>query len=170
MTAGRGPLPSPEAGDPEEQLQACREAALRFLAPRPRSSAEVQRRLTRRGFAPGIITATLRWLEERGYLDDAAFAAFWAENRSQFRPRGQRLLRQELLQRGIAPELAQRASVSVDEEESAYRAAQRWARRLAGSDAITFRRRLGAFLFRRGFAAEVVERTVEQIWRETTVA
>jgi len=54
----------------------------------------------------------------------------------------------------------------IDDEESAYRAAQKRGRTLAKEDYETFRRKLGAFLRRRGFSYEVVSRTTERLWQE----
>jgi regulatory protein len=148
----------------------CREAALRFLAYRPRSVAEVRRRLARQGHAPDVIEATVQWLESYHLVDDRAFATFWAESRAQFRPSGPRLLRAELAQRGVSPDLTREVVAGVDEEEGAYRAAAKRAARLAREDEAAFRRKLGAFLERRGFAYDVIARTVERIWREPPVS
>lgn len=150
--------------------QRCREAALRYLAYRPRSAAEVRARLARQGYPPETIEATLGWLEQYALVDDRAFAEFWVESRQQGRPSSQRLIRAELLQRGVPGELARTAVDGVDDEESAYRAAARRAVKLSREDEAVFRRRLRAFLERRGFDYDVIARTVERIWRETPVS
>src|SRR5215467_2597077 len=77
------------------------DAALRFLAPRPRSRAEVRLRLLapRRGHEPVQAEAVERALDRLaslGMLDDAEFAAFWVENRERFSPRSARAMSQEL--------------------------------------------------------------------------
>ena len=167
-TATPDDLPPAEAR--KRQAQACRDAALRLLSSRPRSVAEVRTRLLRRGHAPDVVDATLTWLHEYELVDDAAFAAFWAETRAQFRPSGQRLLRAELAQRGVPAELAREVVATVDEEEGAYRAAAKRAARLPRADELAFRRKLGGFLQRRGFDHDVVLRTVERVWREIAVA
>lgn len=154
----------------EQALAACRDAALRFLSYRPRSVAEVRRRLTRQGHAADVIEATVQWLAGYQFVDDRAFAEFWAESRAQFRPSGQRLLRVELAQRGVPADLAREVVASVDEEEGAYRAAVKRAAKLARDDEDAFRRKLGAFLERRGFDYDVIARTVERIWREPPVS
>jgi SOS response regulatory protein OraA/RecX len=50
--------------------------------------------------------------------------------------------------------------------ESAYLAAQRKVRALAGLDYNTFRRQLGDHLLRRGFDYETVHATVRRLWQE----
>jgi regulatory protein len=167
-TAAADHLPASE--ERERLAQACRDAALRFLSYRPRSVAEVESRLLRQGHAPEIVEATLTWLHEYELVDDEAFAAFWTESRTQFRPSGQRLIRAELAQRGVPADLAREAVAAVDEEDGAYRAAAKRATRWSREDELDFRRKLGSFLQRRGFDHDVVLRTVERVWRETPVA
>ena len=48
-------------------------------------------------------------LEARGYVDDRAFAATWAEVRARERAVGRERLREELVARGVARPLAETA-------------------------------------------------------------
>jgi len=102
-----------------------------------------------------------------GLLDDEAFAHYWVENREEFKPRARRLLRYELEQKGLESAAIAEAVEEVSEEESAYRAGLARAARYAHLDRQTFRARLGGFLQRRGFSYEVVNETVNRLWRET---
>ncbi|GIW08311.1 MAG: hypothetical protein KatS3mg060_3116 [Dehalococcoidia bacterium] len=167
-TADADDPPTPEAR--ERRVEACRDAAVRFLSYRPRSVAEVRARLLRHGHDPDVVHAVLEWLRDYNLVDDEAFAEFWAESRAQFRPSGQRLLRYELAQRGVPTETAKTVVERVDEEDGAYRAAVKRAARLSRENEIEFRRKLGSFLQRRGFETEVILHTVERIWREAPVA
>ena len=58
------------------------------------------------------------------------------------------------------------AVAAVCDEEAAYRAAGRRLRAVQDSDYETFRRRLGDFLFRRGFSYEVIRHTVDRCCEE----
>jgi regulatory protein len=142
------------------------EAALRLLAYRPRSEAEIRQRLARRGMPPQVIQETIARLREQGLLSDATFARFWVETREQSSPRGRRLLWQELSAKGIEREVARQAIAPVAEEDAALRAAQKKAHHLQGQDYTIFRRRLGDFLLRRGFPYPTVRTIVERLWRE----
>ena len=143
----------------------CLNAALRLLSYRPRSEAEIRTRLSRR-FNGETIEGVILQLRERQMIDDVAFAAFWREARDSFSPRGTLLLKVELRNKGIDPELIDKVLDGIDDEESAYRAAQKRGRTLAKEDYETFRRKLGAFLRRRGFSYGVVNRTTERLWQE----
>jgi len=142
------------------------EAALRLLAYRPRSEAEMRQRLTRRGLPEEVVQETIARLRQQGLLSDAAFARFWVEARDQNSPRGRRLLWQELTAKGIGREITRQAIAAVAEEDAALRAAEKKARHLQGQDYPVFRRRLGDFLLRRGFPYPTVRTTVERLWRE----
>ena len=78
--------------------------ALRFLEYRPRSVEEVRRRLSLHGLSTEVVKEVLKRLAKVKLIDDAAFAAFWLENRSTFRPRGRRALRMELRLKGVLDE------------------------------------------------------------------
>lgn len=92
---------SPAAPGPELAL----EIATRFLATRPRSRWEVERRLVRAGTDEETRRSTLERLAQLGLLDDTAFARWWVEQRDRHAPRGQRMIEAELRQHGIGQDV-----------------------------------------------------------------
>ncbi len=150
----------------KDRYTRCLDAATRYLAYRPRSLAELQSRLTRRGFDEETQQSVLARLKEQGLVDDAVFARYWADNRESFSPRSQRLTRLELQKKGVASEVVDSIVGSIDDAESAYRAASTRLNSLRRLDETVFRRRLGDYLKRRGFGYEVVASTVNRLWRE----
>ena len=131
----------------------------------PGPEAETRRRLERRFDGPAI-DRTIGKLKALGFLDDAAFAREWRASRERRRPRGEPLLRRELLEKGVAPGVVQEALEGYDAEANAYNAGRRLARRLPLDDCATFRRRLWGRLRRRGFSHEVIDGTVSRLWSE----
>ncbi len=83
--------------DPAELL----DAAARYLEARPRSEAEVRRKLLRLGYRAEMVDAAVAKLLAVGYLDDEAFARSWVESRDRARPRGEHALRRELGLMGV---------------------------------------------------------------------
>jgi len=161
-----------------------RQAALDLLAYRPRSVAELRRRLLRKDFPAATIDACLADLQERGWLDDDAFAATFVRERIRRKPRGRRGLVSELRSRGIGADRAARVveetleAEEVSEMDLARAAARAWSRRAGGAghaagataaerDAwqLRQRRRLYAYLTRRGFSADVVGAVVAEVTR-----
>ncbi len=140
------------------------DAAARFLEARPRSTAEVRRRLTTAGYRGELVDAAIVRLTELGYLDDAAFAQAWVESRDRAHPRGEHALRQELRLKGVDRGLIdgvlgerQRRTEQDPEQPSADAAAaaellQRNARSLGRvADPRRRRQRAYALLARHGF-------------------
>jgi regulatory protein len=141
-----------------DQASRATEAALVFLSYRPRSEKEVRDRLRRGGYEQDAIEHAIARLHEWRYLDDADFARRWVENRTAHRPRGRRLLQQELRHKGIDGEIARDAidDADLDETGAAEALARRRLPSYAGDEPAAIRRRLGAYLARRGYGYDVI--------------
>jgi regulatory protein len=152
----------------EDEAARATETALAFVAYRPRSEREVRDRLRRGGYGQDAADHAIARLLDWRYLDDEEFARRWIENRSTHRPRGRRLLQQELRRKGIAAETAREAVAEADLDEAA--AAETLARRrlasYAGEDPAVVRRRLGDYLVRRGYGYDVVRAAVDRVMGE----
>jgi len=144
----------------------CLNAAAHYLSYRPRSEFELRERLHQRGFDGDSVEAVLAKLKEQGLVDDMAFAQFWKDNRESFSPRSQWLTKLELRRKGVANNIIDQIADTIDDEDSAYRAALSKARSLSLSDYQNFRRRLGDYLKRRGFGYGAINHTVERLWPE----
>ena len=149
-----------------DHYQRCLNAAIRYLGYRPRSEAEIRQRLHRHGFDSDCTEKTLARLKEQGLVDDTAFARFWKDNREAFSPRSRRLTKLELKRKGLDSDIIEQVVGEVDDSDSAYRAALSRARRLPLADYQDFRRRLGQYLGRRGFSYNVINETIERVWKE----
>ena len=149
-----------------DEAERAHEYALRFLSYRPRSKAEVKRRLVRKGYSESIASGEMQRLVGTGLLDDEAFAEFWISNREQFRPRGQYALRQELRQKGIDDRIIDAMLVEIDDTENAYRAAKRKFSSWLQLEPDMARRKLSGYLRRRGFGYEAVQEVWERMRSE----
>ena len=87
--------------------------ALKQLARRELSEAQLRQRLTRRKFSPDDIDTTIARLLQDGSLDDARTAAAIARSQLSLKKRGQRRVRREIEAAGIASALAERAVADV---------------------------------------------------------
>ncbi|MDI3340543.1 MAG: RecX family transcriptional regulator [Sphaerobacter sp.] len=148
-----------------DEAERATQAALHFLSYRPRSEREVRDRLHRRGFSDEAIAAAIERLERWRYLDDAAFARFWVENRAEHQPRGRRALRAELRAKGVEPELVEVAidEVGGDEQAAALALARKRVTALRGLDPSVQRRRLAGYLQRRGYDWDTVRRVLDAV-------
>lgn len=130
------------------------------------SATEIARYLSERGFAGDCITTTVTRLESERALDDMRAAESHVVARGQRGGRGQRLVRKELLQRGISAGIADTAMVELDDDASAYGVALLRARRRIWTDATAFATTMGPFLQRRGFDYETSRRAISAAWQE----
>jgi regulatory protein len=144
-----------------------RDAALSLLSHRARSSAELKRRLARKGYDADVADETVERLSGLGVVDDAAFAESFVRDRVRLRPRGRRRLAGELRAKGVDADTARAAIDGVMEAEStsdldlARQAAARWKPR-PGEDPRRARNRLHAFLARRGFGGEAIHTVLRE--------
>jgi regulatory protein len=151
-----------------DRFERCLNAALLFLGYRPRSEAEIRTRLEKRGYTGGEIERVIERLKNLKLVNDAAFAEYWKENRNNFKPRGQRMLKLELRHKGLDPGTISEAVEGIDELENARRAAEAKARSLPATDYLLFRQKLGGYLQRRGFDYGVISKIVKLVWEERT--
>ena len=141
--------------------------AVRFLAARPRSVAEVRGRLRRAGIDDGATAQAVERLEHEGLIDDQQFAAYWVGQRQTFRPRGPRALRFELLSKGVSDQAMAPAVATAagEQNEAACRAALAEARRRRSASEADFTRSLTSYLTRRGFDFSVTRAAVRELWK-----
>jgi len=90
---------------PEEDFKQARALAYRYLSHRDRSVRDTADHLKKKGFEEAVVQETLRYFKEANYLDDRRFAEHWARTRAENKQFGKYRLRQELLGKGLAPEL-----------------------------------------------------------------
>lgn len=149
----------------QDSQEAALQRALNFISYRPRSIAEVQRRLRKHEVSEETIEAVIERLKTNGLLNDADFAKRWVEDRAVFRPRGARALRAELRLKGMADGVIDETLQSIDEHSLARQAAQKKMRALQNLDWDTFRNKLSAHLARRGFSYEICAEVSREAWQ-----
>ena len=150
----------------EAELAEAKEASLRLLSDRARTTADLRRRLQSRRFSSQAIDATIRMLEEQGLLDDVAYAETFVRERLATRPMGTERMAWELRQRGVDEEVVRQVvNTHLDpatESQAALKAARQRLERLRNLDEDAARHKVRAFLARRGFDEDVIEDVVNQ--------
>lgn len=146
----------------DDEVRRAIATALNALAYRARSEGEIAQRLRQKGFPQPAIDATLERLRGWQYVDDADFASRWIENRQEHRPRSERMLAQELRQKGVdVGTIAESiAGAGIDEVGDAKELAAKQRAKLAPLDPETRTRRITGFLSRRGYSWEVIRQAL----------
>ncbi|OGO28661.1 MAG: hypothetical protein A2W33_04115 [Chloroflexi bacterium RBG_16_52_11] len=143
--------------------------ALRLLNQQDRSESQIRLHLQRQGIADEIVNEVIERLVRAGLVNDERYAQNWVDNRNEFRPRSRRALAYELKLKGISREAAEQALGQLDEDQLAYQAARKQARKLNRLPQPEFRQKMLSFLARRGFSYETSAPITDQVWAEEHV-
>lgn len=132
--------------------------ALRLLSQREHSRAELERKLAKYEDEPGTLAKALDELAAKDFISEARVVQSVVHQRA---PRmGAARVRQELQQKGIAPEAIAEAVAGLQESEAA-RAFEVWRRRFeAPPQDAKERARQMRFLMARGFSGAVVAKVL----------
>ena len=144
----------------EIELPLAKDAAIRLLGYRERSTHELVSRLRDAGYPASVARAVATRFAEIELVDDARFARAWAASRAAA-GRGKRRIAQELASKGIPDEIAEQALGEVfagDDEVARARSALRGAVPKTRAD----RDRLLRRLIGRGFDFQTALRAVNE--------
>ncbi|MDO8460882.1 MAG: RecX family transcriptional regulator [bacterium] len=144
--------------------------SLRFLSFRPRSEKEVKDNLKRKKAGSLVIDKVIIKLKEKKFINDLEFAKWWVEQRTSFKPRGLRLIKIELRQKGISQEIIEEI-ISNDEFlipndlEQAGKLVEKRMKRFRNKFGMTreeIYQKLGGVLARRGFDWETIKQAIDE--------
>ena len=132
-------------------------AAVRYLARRERTEAQVKTFLSRAGASAVRIRSLLSQFRERGYLNDKAYAVRWASARLVRCPMGQARLEAELLAKGFDRTIVAKAVRQVYDGTNQRTLARTLLVQRLGRAAAADRRRGANLLRRYGFNEDLIE-------------
>ncbi|WP_234422212.1 regulatory protein RecX [Sedimenticola thiotaurini] len=138
-----------------EQLE-LEQAAVRLLAAREHSRAELRRKLHARCETPALLEQVLDGLEQRGYLSDARYVEQYVSSRKR-KGFGPVRIRQELQERGVSADLIEPAT-DPGEQEWRELIRQCCQRKFGDARPSDYRERAkrARFLEYRGFPSEMI--------------
>lgn len=127
----------------------------RFLAVRPRSEKEITDYLKRKKASPEAAEKIFSLLKQQNLIDDSAFAEWWIDQRSTFRPKGKIALKAELKQKGVSQAIIESALEKINELSLAKKA-------IAKKKFFT-PQKLVNFLSYRGFSWQTIKKVLGSI-------
>lgn len=154
-----------------EQYSEALNRAVRLLALRARSCLEMEKRLADASYLEDTVEMVLTKLRTEGLLDDRAFAAQWARDRTA-RQIGRVRILHELRQKGIDDALAEQALSELDplrQDESAAKLAEKLMRRSRNLSAEDARRKAILAMRRRGYAYGEARKALDAIKRDSQI-
>lgn len=137
------------------------DAAVRILAPRQHTEAELRRKLGKRGFDPETVDAVLAECRGRKYVDDAATARFYLAELIR-KDYGVNRVRQAMRQKGfrnaLIGEISETYAGSAEERAAARKALAKKRPALARETDVRKRREKAyRFLAGKGFTGEAIQ-------------
>src|SRR5262249_52446823 len=170
LATAEGLVPGAWLGDPvyarlcaAADAEAAFRTAVRYLERRSFAERDLTRRLVLKGHSPAAAAAAIERGRALGVIDDARFVQHYIETRVA-RGRGPLRLRRDLAALGVERGLVDRALAGAFPEGAEAPEIERLARKrllqLGALPRQVLRRRLLAFLARRGFSGALVQRTV----------
>lgn len=149
-------------------FRSAKSKAVKYLSTRLRTEGEVVKRLTDEGYDAETAARVIEELKSLGYINNRLYIQKYIYDRSKLRPSSKRLLRLELLQKGIDGDEIDEILDDWKTDEASV--AEALARKKFGKydlkdDKIA--RRLQAFLSHRGFSHEIITGTIEKLKNRT---
>ena len=153
--------------DDPNDLDACREAALRLLDAAPRPSGAMRERLVGKGYAPEVVDDVIARLIRVRLIDDEAYAQS-AVRYCASRLMGYRGAVMELKRKGVNRQLARHVCDEAESQgvfaEAAWELGRRTARKTAGLDVEVRKRRFWSAGGRKGHDPEVLREIAQELF------
>lgn len=153
--------------DDPNDLDACREAALRLLDAAPRPSGAMRERLVGKGYSPEVVDDVIARLIRVHLIDDEAYAQS-AVRYCASRLMGYRGAVMELKRKGVNRQLAQHVCDEAESQgvfaEAAWELGRRTARKTAGLDVEVRKRRFWSAGGRKGHDPEVLREIAQELF------
>jgi regulatory protein len=159
----------------DKDYQLLIDKALKLLSFRPRSKKEIQGRLEqlaiKKGISSKLVQKAIYDLEEKRLIDDKEFIKWWITQRETFRPKGQRLIKMELRNKGIETKtidevFEEKNKSGSNEFELALTLAQKRYQKFANLPKEELKSKLAALLGRRGFNWDTIYEVIDTILKK----
>lgn len=149
-----------------DEVVRARDHALELLLIRTYTKQQMIEALEKSGFCGHVVDETIENLEHLGRIKDEKFARNWVNNRRRTRPTSKRIMRRELTNQGVDNSTVDRVLAGINDEDEtalALQVATKQINRYACLESQVAKRRLYAFLVRRGFDHETVGQVLRKI-------
>lgn len=150
----------------QEAHSQARNIVLNQLNFMPRSRKELETALAKRHIEPDVAKSVLDRFEEIGMVDDAAYAELLIRSRCNTKRVSRSVLRQQLRQKGVDPEIIEEALLVVsdaDELRMATELVERKARAMSRLEPEVRKRRLFGLLARKGYNTSIALRVIQDL-------
>ncbi len=127
---------------------------LKILSFRPQSIAEIKLKLKKFKPSASLLNEVIDYFIELDMLNDQKFAAWWVEQRSSHRPKGNLALKSELIQKGVDQSNIDSVLLSIDQERAL-------AKKLLKLKKFTDKQKAYQYLYSRGFSSNSINLSID---------
>lgn len=147
--------------------------SLHFLNFRPRSEEEVRNYLTKKlqkfpQTDASIINLIIHKLKEQRFLNDKEFAQWLVRSRTEFKPKGKYLVKQELKQKGIAQDIIEEVLGpevrTQSDKDLAIQVLEQKKKKYASMEHNERFQKAGSMLARRGFDLDAIRAAIDAVF------
>jgi regulatory protein len=150
------------------------EIAVNYISYRPRSSREVQNHLLHKGYPKELAESVASRLESVKLVNNLEFARMFVRDRLRRKPTGKALLQKQLSGKGIPSTMIRQVlDENISDEDQTIAAKELATRRLRLTkrsltklDTLKQKQRLTGYLLRHGFSTEIVQKTIQTLFRQ----
>lgn len=146
-------------------------SALRILGRRSHTVKELEIKLLRKGYSKEVVDQVIEYCLKNSYLDDLEFTRQWILGRLRFKPRGKKLIYQELRHKGIDPSIIESILENlISSQEELNLAVELLRKKYSQGDTMDQRKKgqLYRFLGRKGFSSETINKAMSIVLQEET--
>jgi regulatory protein len=157
----------PKKTTPKNQNQKLLNQALNFLKIRARSRQEIYQFLSKKTPQTGLINQVVNYLDELKLINDRDFASWYIDSRLRHKPRGPRVIRQELIRLGVDQAIISEVFSTIDDEvcrQAAMSYLEKKAKNLAKFPVSTAKLKASSYLFARGFDARIRSSVIDEFF------
>lgn len=136
--------------------------ALFYLQYGPRTISQMQTYLEKKGYNQNHINSVIDRLKKENYLNDNDFAQSWIRTRQSLKPRSKKMLKLELIKKGLDKKIIENALSSndeIDEKETIKKLVDKKMKQIKYKD----KQKLISFLARQGFSYADIKEVLEEI-------
>src|SRR5579872_5301708 len=146
---------------------------LKFLNFRPRSEKEIRDYLQKKlqkftGVDSSVIDLIIHKLKQQKFLNDEEFAKMWVRSRTEFKPKGKYLVRQELKQKGISEDIIEEVLGpeirTQSDKDLAIQVLEHKKKKYAPMDRNERFQKAGSMLARRGFSLDTIRAAIDAVF------
>lgn len=143
--------------------------ALKYLGIRSRSEKEIRDYFKKKHIDPQMVDLVTHKLRQQKFINDEEFARMWIRSRTEFKPKGERLIRLELQQKGISKDIIDKAFEPEDDEGRdelllAKDILERKRKKFEPMEKQERFNKAGSLLARRGFNLDEIKKAIEEVF------